>query len=361
MAATWSDFTLVGSTQGTTEGTLSVSNVQANDLIIAVSTARRSTGTCVAAPVHSPGGVSTDVIHEQNTIPAEIYPTPAWTWWWYPYWRYWWPYWYYSHWKKYAYRTVSRVTIYQARDNGTVQVTFNRGYSGSPIIKTYLCVWRPNVSVGQNETIKRIGFAPSAQAPTYAGYSSSIPVTADDLLLATAKGYPVTGIGLSISGVTVQNILSYSAYYGSSYDAIGLWRIKTSGTATVAYGYANVAQQLTKINPSVEVYHVSVPSIPPDAAYFYVEIGADLLSNGRVVRPRWFEAIRTTYAWSNSLGLRKRWLKETSLGSETNRGRLVELWKVPKGAESSIPGGEALVLTSDQDAEARVLMQDLGW
>lgn len=361
MPATWGDFIHVGSTSGSGEGTLSVSNVQKNDIIIAVSTARRQSGPGVAPPVHTPGGISTDLIHEQNTIPAEIYPLQGWVWWWYPWWRYWWPYWYPNPWLRYVYRTISRVSIYQASDNGTVTVTFSRGYTYSPIIQTHLSVWRPNVTVGANETLKSITFATSAQTSQYLNYMSSMPVKAHELLLATAKGINVPALSPALTGVSVQTLLNYSAVYGASRETVQLWRVKTDGTATLVAANANISQQLTKIVPNVEIGHVSVPTIPPDATYFYAEIAADLLSTGRVIRPRWFENIRSAYAWSNSLGLRKRWVKGTSLSDERGRARLIELWKLPKGAESYIPSGEAYVFTTDADAESRVLFHDLGW
>lgn len=361
MPATWSDFTYVNAASGTSEGTLSISNVQPGDLIIAVSSARRAYGPGVAPPIHTPGGVSTEVVHEQNTLPAEIYPQRGWDWWWYPYWPFWWLYWYPYSWDYYAYRSVSRVSIYKAANSGTVSVTFQRGYPGSPIFQTYLCVWRPNISVGQNETIVNVTYAPSAQSAQYSPYTLSMPVRTDELLLATAKGLNVSALSPSLSGVTVQNLVNYSAVYGNCRHTVQLWRIKTTGTAVYTPVGANVAQQLTKIIPNVEVAHVSVPSVPPEANYFYVEFGADLLSTGRVIRPRWFETIRSSYAWDNNLGLRKRWVKGTAIGDDRGRARVVELWKVPKGAENSIPAGEAYVFTTDQDAEARVLFHDLGW
>lgn len=361
MAATWSDFTFVGATSGTRDGVLSISNVQPNDIIIAVSSAYRYWGGDVAAPVHTPGGVSTEVIHEQNTVPAEVYYYGYWYWYYYYYWYYWWPYWYYYPWYYYYYRTITRVSIYKAVSSGTISVSFQRGYEGSPIYKTQIYVWRPNITVGQNELIRKINFAPSAQGAEYRSYTVSMPVSVDDLLLATSTGVYTAPLSPHLSGVTAQNLVNYTANFGVCYTSVQLWRIKTSGTAVVQTQGANVAQQLTKIIPNVEIAQVAIPSIPPEASYFYVEIGAELFANGQVVRPRWFEEIRTTYAWNNGLGLRKRWVKGTTWGENTGRARLVELWKVPKGAENLIPNGEAYVFTSDQDAESRVLFHDLGW
>lgn len=362
MPATWNDFVYVNAATGNSAGTLSVSNVQPNDLIIAVCSAYNTARNVnLGQPVFIPGGVSTEVIHEQNIVPFEVDAIGGWSLQWYTYWRNWWGNFCPTNWLYQVYRCIGRVVIYKAASAGTVNITFQPGNATTPIFKTHLVVWRPSISVGSNETVVNITYAPSAQPVRSEMYALSMPVRTDDLLLGSAMGMDVPSLNPSISGVTVQNLLNYTAEYAGVRQAVQMWRVKTPGTATYTLTNANVSQHLAKIIPSVEVGHVTIPSVPPEANYFYVEIGADLLSNGRVVRPKWFEDLRTTYAWNNNLGLRKRWVKGTAMGVVTGRARLVELWKVPKGAETSIPSGAAYVFTSDQDAEARVLFHDLGW
>jgi hypothetical protein len=117
---------------------------------------------------------------------------------------------------------------------------------------------------------------------------------------------------------------------------------------------------LMKIVPTVKLVQTTHPV--PGENLIWVEIWADLLPSGRVERPRWFNSLRTEYAWNHSFGLRKRWIKEAAATTQgEKRARYVELWKVPQSAISSIPTGQAYIFTSEQEAEARVLYHDLGW
>ena len=367
MAANWSDFTLVGSTTGNSAGTLSISNVQKNDLIIACSAVytpyRRYSP---AFSTHTPGGIETTEILNKNAVPQDGYwywhPHYAWYYWYYWYYGYYWWWWYYRYWYYYPV-IVSRISVYRADADGTVSITFSEPSGYGTIFSTLLRVWRPNITVGQYEEVQSIGFAESAQAPTSVGNVASIPVQQDELLLAMgvdAYYYDYRVGNFSVSGVNVQELVDFAPVYSNRVSRIKLWRIKQTGNATVTYSYCDAARMLMKIVPTVKLVQTTHPV--PGENLIWVEIWADLLPSGRVERPRWFNSLRTEYAWNHSFGLRKRWIKEAAATTQgEKRARYVELWKVPQSAISSIPTGQAYIFTSEQEAEARVLYHDLGW
>ncbi len=129
-----------------------------------------------------------------------------------------------------------------------------------------------------------------------------------------------------------------------------------------------------KILPTVEIAQQVVPTPPeppqppppedpPEWPTIWVEVTGELTHSGQVIRPRWFDALRSAYAWDPALGIRKRWVKGTTMtpNQGPSRARLVELWKFPRDAYLSIPAEEAYVFTDEQTAEDRVTYHDLGW
>lgn len=370
MAATWNDFTLVGSASRNNAGVLSVSGVQPRDLIIACSAVYTPYGPYTyAGPTHDISGVERTSVYDKFSIPYTgywaDYPYYVWYWYYYPY--YWW-YWYVwrYYWWYYRYpRIVARISIWRADSAGTVSVTFSEPSGWGAVYAAHLRVWRPQITLGAHEILKGIGFmesAQSVQAGSYL-YQGFMPVERDDLLIAMAidndPWRPVADV--SLSGVQVQELLDFNPTVSNRTHRIKLWRIKQSGTATLTYSECQGGQFAQRIIPNVEIAHEIIPS--PSEDVFYLELAAELMPNGRVIRPNWFEALRTELGWAPNFGLRKRWLKEAPPATESERARtkIVELWKVPSGKISAVPAGEAYVLTTRALAEARVLYHDLGW
>ncbi|MDD3494040.1 MAG: hypothetical protein PHZ19_11160 [Candidatus Thermoplasmatota archaeon] len=302
-----------------------------------------------------------------NTFPAEAtfvgYGGIQWNMQYYQNWRSYWSYMDENAWLSGNAGIAGRISIYVASDTGTAYVNFFDPSGRNAIVQKALYAWRPNVSTGENESIRSFGFAPSAQGPSTSGTTMIMPVIADDLLLTTGMSTNSTSGTFSLSGVTAQALVSFSASYGSAKTGISLWRIGQTGTASVSAAGYNHGRMAMKIVPYVEVVQTVLPSSPPDLDYIFVEIPAVLTSSGQVIRPRWFNSLRSTYAWDINLGVRKRWLKDAPIieHDAPAQARLVELWKFPKAALSSIPASEAYVFNDEQTAEDRVTYYDLGW
>lgn len=363
---TWGDFTLVGSTTGTGAGTLSITGVQQNDLIIACAAVRTMSFLhSPSQPYMQPSGIDTTELFSKNSIPEEAqwvyYPYAYWRYWYYPYYGYYWWYWQRRWWLRYPV-VVSRISVWRADSAGTVSVEFSDPSGWGTIYATALRVWKPNISVGQNMAIRSIGFAESAQGASGIGVVASMPVVQDELLLAMGVDTTYFGGGnFVVSGPSVQELIDFNPVYAYRTARIKLWRVKTTTTATVTYSFCNAGRMLMKFVPNVDVYQVSRPVAQEPE--IYVEIQADLTSSGRIIRPRWFEALRSEYAWSPSMGLRKRWTREATTSGEGKdaRARVIEMWKFPASANASIPEGQAYTFVSVLDAEARVRAHDLGW
>jgi len=368
MGATWSDFTLVGSVSGSGPGTLTLDGIQENDIIIAAAAVYTPYPYSPALPTIDASGIDTLKIFEKNSAPYHGY----WDYYrWYYYWRYYYWYWwyYYNYWYWwYRYPLVTaKVKVLRANEAGTISVDFGEPSGYGAVFSTILRAWKPNISVGANEAIKNLGFTESSQGVTARGSIATIPVNADDLLLA--MGVDVTPwydqANISISGPSVQELLDFFPQYAGRSVRIKLWRIKTTTTAQLTYSYCHVGRFAQKFIPNVEVVQTSYPVVSEDLAF--VEIQAELTAAGRIVRPKWFEDLRTEYAWSKDFGLRKRWMREAasetsgSHGDTVSRTRVIEMWKVPEEAVSSIPTGEAYIYDDEQTAEDRVTALDMGW
>lgn len=253
------------------------------------------------------------------------------------------------------------MTIYRADSAGDVDVSFSDPSGQGTLFSTYVQVWRPQISVGANEAVKSIGFAESAQGAQSAGTTASVPVQQDDLLLAIGLDTHASTPGeMTLSGPSSQLLVDFNPAYANRTSRMKLWRIKSTTNASVNYVRCNAGRSLIKLVPNVEVVQTEVPVA--DEPVIYVEIQPELTSSGRVLRPRWFDALRTSYAWSYSTGLRKRWMKEAASSDDAGaRARIVELWKFPEAARTSVPTNEAFTYTNFTTAEARVIHHDLGW
>ncbi len=366
MGATWGDFTLVGSQTGVGPGTLTIESVEQHDLIIACSAvATPYSKYSPAFPEHTATGVSVHAMFSKATAPLYarwFFAPPRWYYYYWPYWPYYWPYWYYRWWYYRYPVVVSQITCWRADSDGDVSVTFSEPSGWGVVFQTALKVWRPNISVGNNEAVRTYGFAESAQGATAAGRTATMPVYTDELLLAMGVDtyyWNPTG-NITVSGVTLQELVDFNPSYTNRTARIKLWRVKSTGTAVATYTNCNVGRALMKFVPNVDVYQLVQP-VPGEDPIF-VEIQAELTPSGRIIRPRWFEALRTEYAWDHGMGLRKRWVRE-ALGDTGGqaKARVIEMWKFPPAANSSIPAGEAYTWVDPQLAEARVIALDQGW
>lgn len=368
MGATWSDFTLVGSQTGTGPGTLTVNGVQKNDLIIAASAVSSyyrhwywyGSDYIAAYPSHTATGVDLTEVVSRSTTPYEPYRYYYWYWrYWYWYWWCWcWRYYYWWWWDPFV---VSRITIWVANSSGNVRVSFGEHRGDGAVIQTALRVWHPNITVGEYEAVRSIGFAQSAQAPTGSGNTASLPVVADELLLVMGMdcGWWPPGT-ITLTGPNVQELLDFEPGFYYRTARIKLYRVKTTATATATWSRCNIGKMMMKFVPNVEVYQLARPV--PTEDNIYVEIQGTLTPSGRIIRPRWFDSLRSNYAWSYSSGLRKRWVREAVGGTDDSSGvRVIEMWKFPAAANNSIPEGEAYTWVDQQVAEARVIYNDLGW
>ena len=365
MGATWSDFTLTGSTSGSGAGSLTVDGVQANDLIIAAVACRGYNGEVPSVGI---SGVSASKIIDKNSAPYHGY---YWynRWYYYYYWYYYNWYWYYRYWYWwYDYPAVlAKVVVFRADEAGTATVNFSEPSGVATVFSTLLKVWHPNIAVGANEGVKEVSFVESAASPTVRGYRASMSVSEDDLLLAmgvdNSPNYALADI--AISGPSTQTLLDFFPQYAGKSVRAKLWRVKSNADAALSYSNCYIGRMVQRLTPNVTVVQTSYPTITDP--YAYIEFQPNLTAAGRISRPRWFEALRTNQAWATNFGLRKRWMKqpigptENQKGSPVLRTRITEMWKIDADLVSQVPAGEAYVYEDEATAEDRVTALDRGW
>lgn len=383
------DFTLVGQTTVYGGGTATVNYVQPGDFIVAVSHTSRHQEQGLPA-LHFPSGIDVALLYEGHTTPFDFElireGTPRAFAGWASYLTgyhigFEWSgitYWYYEWWKYMNYMFSAKLSLYRALSAGSVTVEFAKPTEDAYVWEGNLAVWRPSYTVPSGRIVRSIHCTFSAREPKRDDATLSVPAEVGDIIVALGSGAFILNDNVTISGVTLQQLLNYNRRYGAYYVFAGLWLAKTNGNVSLTFTGYNLSRTVLKLIPFLELANNTIPQIPEpggggegggewdepiiqELAYFYTEFAADLLPNGRVLRPKWFEDIREQYSWSSTLGLRKRWIKGTTLTNIPPRTKLVELWKVPVGAQTLIPAGEALIFTSDQEAESRVLFHDKGW
>lgn len=363
--ATWDDFTLVANVTGASAGSLTLAGVQKNDLIV---TAAATSGIAGEVASIATKGVPTTKIIEKNSVPYRAYwHGKRWVYWW-PYYYYYW-YWYWAWWPWWysGLHVNVKLCLYRADDQGDLTVEFTEPSGAGTIFSTVARAWRPSIAVGAGEEVSSVSFAESSQAPVTQGVVASLPVATDDLLLAIGVDHSpdYQTANVLLSGPANQELLDFFPVYANRSVRVKLWRIKSDTTAQLTYQNCYIGRMVQKLHPNVEVVQTAYPTPPEDVAY--IEFQPELTTAGRVARPHWFEALRQDLAWSESFGLRKRWMREISSVTESEEGepisrvRIIEMWKIPKGKLVSVPAGEAYVYDDEQTAEDRVTALDQGW
>jgi len=363
--ATWSDFTLTGSTSGSGAGALTLSGVQENDLIVTAVACRGYNGE---VPSIQLGGISASTIFDKNSAPYNGY-------YWGSRWNYRYPYYNYNWYYQYRYWywwygtpiVLAKVQVFRADEAGSVTIDFSEPSGVGTIFSTTLKVWHPNIAVGGSEAISELGFVESAKAATVSGYQASIDVGQDDLLLAMGvdNSANYASANISVSGPSTQELLDFFPTYANRSVRIKLWRVKTDATAALTYANCYIGRMAEKLTPNVHVVQTAYPTVTED--YAYIEFQPNLTAAGRIVRPRWFEALRTSQAYATNFGLRKRWMNqaagvtENENGEPVTRARITEMWKIDKTLQGSVPVNEAYMYADEATAEDRVTALDLGW
>ena len=361
MGATWSNFTLVQSTTGSAAGALAVSSLQANDIVISAVACYGYSGEL---PSMAESGIAATSLFEKNNIPYDgYYQNSRWYYNYYRYYNYYYYYWNRWNWWYYSPTVVAKVAVWRADDAGQVSISFSEPSGYGHIFSTALSVWRPVISVGVGEAVSDVGFAQNAKAPANVGNVASLPIQADDLLIA--MGADISGdaatADISLAGPASQALFDFFPVYASRSVRIKIWRATSAAEANLTYSHCQTARMATSLRPNVKVVQTAYPTVTDP--YAYVEIQPELTSRGRVVRPEWFNAIRTAQSWAINFGLRKRWVQEAmgSQDSEILSARIIEMWKVDKTLVASIPVSEAYVYATEQLAEDRVTALDQGW
>jgi hypothetical protein len=364
MGASWGDFSQVDAATGSGAGTLSITSVQENDLIIAASTTRGNYGEISSL---SPSGIPVTKILGKNSSPYQAqYWNGSWRYYYrYYYYNYYW-YWNYYYWWYYYPIVVSRVEVYKADDDGTISMAFSEPSGIGTVFSTALKVMRPSLTPGASEEVTDVGFSESAQSPVSVGNKASLNVVQNDLLLAMGMDVSpnAASADITLSGPSSQELFDHFPQYANRSNRIKLWRIKSDATASLTYANCQAGRMVEKLTPNVNVVQSTYPTVTEDYGYF--EFQPELSSSGRVLRPQWFNAIHTAQAWNGSFGLRKRWVEQlttegSTASSAAQRARIIEMWKIPKALLSGIPVSEAYIYADEATAEDRVTALDLGW